>query len=156
MLNYLQVYLFIKMLTKSYTKWPAYQAGVIDEKGNVLIPERLRTPSQVKSFSLFDRLVLGIRKRLTMGVGGATMLSSFAAALYLIEEHKMFTCDLREDFRQVELDSLIEFVEELTTTSSALAVDGTWSPPSYKRKRRNDNFNDDEFERQGFWAINPY
>lgn len=152
MLNYLQVYLFIRLLVKPYNKWDAFKSGVIDDKGNVIVKDKDRSDEQKRAFTLFDRLVLGIKKRLAATKSGITLMSSFAAALYLIEEHSMFSDELNESRLEVDVEDLVEYVEEeLATVSAGLAIDGTWVPKRKKRKGKSDV----KPVTRGIWAVNP-
>jgi hypothetical protein len=86
------VYAFIKRLITPFSEWEAYKLGIIDERGNVLKKRKeLRLQAEVRAFGVFDVLVLNLKKLLEKLPAGQTRLASYAAALWLIREHKAFT-----------------------------------------------------------------
>ena len=49
------VYSFIRKLVTPFEKWDAYEEGIIDEKGNILISRKdYSNNSQKKAFGIFD------------------------------------------------------------------------------------------------------
>lgn len=81
------VYQFLKRIVTPFNQWPAYVAGVIDEKGNIVVKAKDRhSLDQKRSFSKFDLLVLKLKRLLEKVPGGSTRFASYAAALYLIKE----------------------------------------------------------------------
>ena len=100
------VYSFIRRLITPFTEWEAYKLGIIDERGNVLKKRKeLRLQPEVKAFGVFDVLVLNLKKLLEKLPAGQTRLASYAAALWLIREHKAFTPEstLTEDLSDEQL-----------------------------------------------------
>lgn len=94
------VYQFIKRLATPFKEWPAYKEGIIDERGNILIPKKeRRLKKQREAFQTFDLLVLKLKKLLEKFPGGQSRLASYAAALWLIKEWNYFSEDnmLTED-----------------------------------------------------------
>jgi hypothetical protein len=77
---------FLKLLTTKWTDMKAYEEGVIDENGNVIVKAN-RTPAQKSSFTVFHRLVFNVKRLLEKLPFGKTKLASYAAALFLIKEH---------------------------------------------------------------------
>ena len=77
---------FLKLLTTKWTDMKAYEEGVIDENGNVIVKSN-RTPAQKSSFTVFHRLVFNVKRLLEKLPFGKTKLASYAAALFLIKEH---------------------------------------------------------------------
>jgi hypothetical protein len=100
------VYSFVRRLITPFTEWEAYKLGIIDERGNVLKKRKeLRRQEEVRAFGVFDILVLNLKKLLEKLPAGQTRLASYAAALWLIREHKAFTPDsiLTEDISDEQL-----------------------------------------------------
>ena len=95
------VYQFVRRLATPFNKWEAYDQGIIDDKGNILIKKKDRDAKQRKAFGVFDVMVTNMKKLLAKVPGGSSRLASYAAALYLIKEHKAFT-------EESELDTLTE------------------------------------------------
>lgn len=86
------LYQFVRRLATPFEEWEAYEEGIIDEKGNIILPKsQRRTLAQKKAFTKFDLLVLNLKKLLGKLPGGQTKLASYAAALWLIKEEKYQT-----------------------------------------------------------------
>ena len=88
------VYSFVRRLVTPFSEWEAYKLGIIDERGNILKKRReLRRQEERRAFGVFDILILNLKKLLERLPAGQTRLASYAAALWLIREHKAFTPD---------------------------------------------------------------
>lgn len=81
------VYQFIKRLATPFNKWAAFESGVIDERGNIIVPSSERSIEQQKSFKVFDVMILKLKRLLEKLPFGKTRLASYAAALYLVKEN---------------------------------------------------------------------
>jgi hypothetical protein len=100
------VYQFIRRLITPFSEWEAYKLGIIDERGNILKKRKeLRLQPEVRAFGVFDILVLNLKKLLEKLPAGQTRLASYAAALWLIREHKAFTPEsmITEDLSDEQL-----------------------------------------------------
>lgn len=100
------VYSFIRRLITPFTEWEAYKLGIIDENGNVLKKRKeLRRQEEIRAFGVFDVMILNLKKLLAKLPAGQTRLASYAAALWLIREHKAFTPEsmLTEDLSDEQL-----------------------------------------------------
>ena len=105
------VYQFIRRLATPFEKWPAYEAGVIDKKGNILKGKNQRNlKSEKDSFGIFDLMILKIKKLLAKLPGGSSNFASYAAALFLIKEWKHFTNDsmLNESISEENIDRSLD------------------------------------------------
>jgi len=81
-------YRFVKILSTDWKDMDAYEFGIIDENGKVLRKARtLRTSEEKSAYTIFHRLVFGIKRIIEKLPGGRTVAASYAAALYLIKEH---------------------------------------------------------------------
>jgi hypothetical protein len=80
------VYQFIKRLATPFAKWKAFETGVIDDAGAIIIPPKERDNTQKDSFKIFDVMILKLKRILEKVPGGKTRLASYAAALYLVKE----------------------------------------------------------------------
>lgn len=79
---------FVKTLVTAWRDMPAYELGIIDEKGKVLRKWTSLTTDQEKSaYTVFHRLVFNIKRLLEKLPFGQTKLASYAAALFLIKEN---------------------------------------------------------------------
>jgi len=110
------VYSFIRRLVSPFKKWPAYEAGIIDDKGNILIKRKDFTKNAQKdAFGIFDQMILNLKKLLGKLPGGQTKLASYASALWLIREQQRIeaTDYLTEESVESDLDAALErFVNE--------------------------------------------
>lgn len=109
------VYQFVRKLTTPFEKWDAYKLGIIDKDGNVLKKRKTFTrKAETSAFGMFDVMILNIKKLLGKLPGGSSKIASYAAALFLIKEYKVFTDEsmLNEDMTDDELnESLLSFNE---------------------------------------------
>ena len=131
------VYQFIKRLTTPFNETPAFDLGIIDERGNRIKSKELKTTEEKNAYGYFDRLVFNVKKLLERLPGGKNRLASYAAALFLIKEsHKpereYTTKDLQEGFdscmKELEkrtMKNLKDLVEDAPANSSGAAVAGT-------------------------------
>ena len=87
------VYQFIRRLATPFEKWDAYKEGVIDKDGKILVKKNKRGVAQKIAFGMFDVMVLNMKKLLCKLPGGSSKIASYAAALFLIKEYKVFTDD---------------------------------------------------------------
>ena len=131
------VYQFIKRLTTPFNETPAFDLGIIDERGNRIKSKDLKTTEEKNAYGYFDRLVFNVKKLLERLPGGKNRLASYAAALFLIKEvqkpeREYTTKDLQEGFdscmKELEKRTMInlkDLVEDAPSNSSGAAVAGT-------------------------------
>ena len=131
------VYQFLRRLTTPFNETPAFDLGIIDERGNRIKSKDLKTTEEKNAYGYFDRLVFNVKKLLERLPGGKNRLASYAAALFLIKEaHKpereYTTKDLQEGFdscmKELEKRTMInlkDLVEDAPSNSSGAAVAGT-------------------------------
>jgi hypothetical protein len=112
-IDYFLVYQFIKRLATPFSEWSAFKLGIIDERGNILRKRReLKTTEERRAFGVFDVMVLNLKKLLERLPAGQTRIASYAAALWLIREHKAFTPDsLLTEQQHVSDQQLLESAE---------------------------------------------
>lgn len=86
------VYRIIRQLTTPFDQWPAYKTGVIDAEGNIVKkPQDRLKLDEKESFTLFDLLILNVKKLIMKLPLGKTRIATYAAALFLIKEEKNLT-----------------------------------------------------------------
>lgn len=102
------LYRIVRRISTPFEKWDMYKSGVIDEKGNFLIPKEKRTSKQLKSYSYLDIFVLNIKKALAKIPGGSNRIATFAAALYLLKEGRSLKEGFDLDSFMSEFDSYLE------------------------------------------------
>jgi hypothetical protein len=90
-------YRFIKLLVTPFDKTEAYKLGIIDEKGNRVMPppkngirqtkpEPLRTSEEKNAYTILHKLVFNIKKIFDKVPGLRTRLGTYAAALFLLKD----------------------------------------------------------------------
>ena len=90
-------YRFIKLLVTPFEKTDAFKLGIIDEKGNRILPppvggvrqtkpEPLRTSEEKNSYTILHKLVFNIKKLFAKVPGLRTKLGTYAAALFLLKD----------------------------------------------------------------------
>ena len=128
------VYNMVKRLATPFNEWEAYKLGIIDERGNLLKSRKnLRTIKERDAFGLYDLMILKLKRLVEKVPGGKTRLGSYAAALYLVKEGKLYTEEtsdkiLEEEFMKYyttlsEDDINIRF-EEIVNTAGGGNVAG--------------------------------
>ena len=90
-------YRFIKLLVTPFEKTEAFKLGIIDEKGNRILPppirgvrqtkpEPLRTIEEKNAYTILHKLVFNIKKIFGKVPGLRTKLGTYAAALFLLKD----------------------------------------------------------------------
>jgi hypothetical protein len=83
------VYRVLRRLTTPFTEWEAFKLGIIDAKGNILKKRRdLDRVAERQAFTLFDLMILNMKKALAIIPGGQTRVATYAAALWLLREFR--------------------------------------------------------------------
>lgn len=117
MIDLFLVYQFLKRLTTPFTEWPAFAAGIIDADGNVLKKRRdLKTVKERDAFGVFDIMILKLKKLLAKVPGGQSRIATYAAALWLIKEHKEIEDridDLSEDLLEESFNPYLDYTKEM-------------------------------------------
>ncbi len=101
-------YQFVRELTKSWDKTEAFKTGVIDDKGVVIVNKRLRSKEQKASYDAWNRLVYNVKRLFEKIPGGKSNILKFAAALWLLREHK-------DEVNKVWDDTILECMNEEPT-----------------------------------------
>jgi len=90
-------YRFIKLLTTPFEKTDAYKLGIIDEKGNRIMPPpkggvrqtkpaTLGTTAEKNAYTILHKLVFNIKKLFSKVPGLRTKVGTYAAALFLLKD----------------------------------------------------------------------
>ena len=92
-------YRFIKLLVTPFEKTEAFKLGIIDKKGNRVLPPRdpktnirvmraepLRTIEEKNAYTILHKLVFNIKKIFGKVPGLRTKLGTYAAALFLLKD----------------------------------------------------------------------
>jgi hypothetical protein len=87
----------LRMFSTPYEKHPAFEMGIIDDKGNKL--KEPKTAAERDAYTFLDRLAFKIRRALMQSPNRtARRLLTFAAAVALLREHKDIEEMSDEDF----------------------------------------------------------
>jgi len=106
-------YKFIKLLTTPWKKTEAYDEGVVDSKGKLLVPVASQSSAQKKTYTVFHRLVFNLKRIMEKVPFGKSRVASYAAALYLIkEETDMEENDILKVLEDLGYDISIDINEE--------------------------------------------
>ena len=80
-------YKIISTLVTDWEDMPAFEQGIIDEKGKLLKKtSKLKTKEEKEAFTLFHRLIFNLKRLIQKLPGGSSKLASYAAGLFLIKE----------------------------------------------------------------------
>jgi AAA+ ATPase superfamily predicted ATPase len=79
-------YKFVRLLTTKWDQTEAFDAGVIDAKGKLLVKGAQQTSAQKKVYTVFHKLVFNIKRILEKVPFGKSRIASYAAALFLLKE----------------------------------------------------------------------
>ena len=79
------VYKFAKFIAMDWEDWPAYQLGIIDEKGNVIKKKR-QGMEERGNYTLFHRLLRKLKQLLEKVPGMKGKLGKAVAAYFLFKE----------------------------------------------------------------------
>lgn len=82
------VYSFMKRLVLPFKKWPAYQLGIIDERGEVIKKRRTLNDTERAAWGRYDIMIANLKKLIAKIPGGSSMIGSAAAAAFLFRECK--------------------------------------------------------------------
>jgi len=132
------VYEFIKRLATPFDETKAFELGLIDAKGKRL--KYAKTKEEKDAMTLFDRLVLNLKRIISMVPGGSSKIGSYAAALLLIREDENLEkksdtelCEmLMAEMKTLKKSSLKDFKsirEDAPAMSTGAAVAGTGDDP---------------------------
>jgi|TARA_B110000438_G_scaffold12091_1_gene11824 hypothetical protein len=79
-------YKFIRLLVTPWKKTEAFDEGVVDANGKLLVKVKNQTSAQKKTYTIFHRLVFNMKRILERVPFGKSRIASYAAALYLLKE----------------------------------------------------------------------
>mgnify|MGYP000383211177 CR=1 FL=1 len=107
-------YKFLRLLVTPWKKTEAYDEGIINDKGKLLIKVNNQTSAQKKAYTLFHRLVFNIKRILEKIPFGSSRIKSYAAALYLLkEETDMAEEDILKVLEDLGYDTSLDLNEEI-------------------------------------------
>ena len=95
------IYKFLRILTTPWENTDAFKLGIVDDDGKILKKKRtLKTSEEKDAYTMMHRLVWKLKRLMEKIPFGKSRLASYAAALWLIKEHKFQGTDeqLQESF----------------------------------------------------------
>jgi len=122
-------YRFIKLLTTPFNKTEAFKLGIIDEKGNRVMPEpvggvrqtkpaTLGTTAEKNAYTILHKLIFNIKKIFSKVPGLRTKVGTYAAALFLLKDTFKESVDDPDMFEKEFMKYLKEEGHELDNTMS--------------------------------------
>ena len=122
-------YRFIKLLTTPFEKTDAYKLGIIDEKGNRVMPPpiagvrqtkpaTLGTTAEKNAYTILHKLVFNIKKLFAKIPGLRTKVGTYAAALFLLKDTFKESVDDADMFEKEFMKYLKEEGVELDNSIS--------------------------------------
>ena len=122
-------YRFIKLLTTPFNKTEAFKLGIIDEKGNRVMPNpvggvrqtkpaTLGTTAEKNAYTILHKLIFNIKKIFSKVPGLRTKVGTYAAALFLLKDTFKESVDDPDMFEKEFMKYLKEEGHELDNTMS--------------------------------------
>lgn len=81
------VYEFLRRLSTPFIQWPAFKAGIIDDKGNILVSVKDLTPKQQQNWNYIDALSVGIKNLIGRVPNTKQKLATITGTMMLMREH---------------------------------------------------------------------
>ena len=150
-------YRFIKLLVTPFEKTDAYKLGIIDGKGNRIIPGPikgirqtkpvpLRTIEEKNAYTILHKLVFNIKKIFGKVPGLRTKLGTYAAALFLLKDTFKESVDDPDVFEKEFMKYLKEQGFEIDDTISEEVIGFGEILPKGEYTLKNDILNKEEEE----------
>jgi len=116
-------YKFVRLLTTQWKDTDAFEEGVIDDKGKLLIKSKDQTPAQKKVYTVFHKLVFNIKRILEKVPFGKNRIASYAAALFLLkEETGMAEEDILKVLEDLGHNTALDLSEEHKDLNAGLHI----------------------------------
>jgi hypothetical protein len=107
-------YKFIRLLVTPWKKTEAFDEGVINDKGKLLVKVKDQSSAQKKTYTVFHRLVFNLKRLMEKIPFGKSRVASYAAALFLIkEETGMAEEDILKVLEDLGYDTSLDLNEEV-------------------------------------------
>jgi hypothetical protein len=140
-------YKFLRLLVTPWKKTEAFDEGVIDNKGKLLIAYKDQTTAQQKTYTPWHRLVFNLKRLLEKIPFGKGMIKSYAAALLLLREETGMaeedilkvledlgyntSLDLNEEFKEIYIGQHILNHDILESTKGTIVNLDSIEPVTY-------------------------
>lgn len=125
--NNLIAFYVLKLLVQPFTKLDAFKLGIIDARGNNLIPVKdFTTQEQQDAYNYLIRFVINLKRLLMKLPGGDNMTKNLIAAMVLLRENRgendLVDINRFYQIKQI-IDSGILFVDEQILVEKFLVED---------------------------------
>jgi hypothetical protein len=77
-------YKLLELLTKPFSKWDAYELGIIDDNGSII--HQPVSSEEKQAFGFFEKIIRRLKLVVTKTIG-ESRAASILSAIYLIKEH---------------------------------------------------------------------
>ena len=109
----------LTMLCTPFKEFPAYKAGIIDEKGKYILPSYKRTSQQKKSLTYLDKLIINAKKMINKLPGGENKIKNIVSAMILIKE----SVDNNAPECMINEQSLQQILQHISTEQHQRMID---------------------------------
>jgi hypothetical protein len=145
----LVAYRVLSILVTPFKNTQAFKLGIIDEKGNNLIPSKeLKTANELAAYTYLHRFAFNLKKIIGKAPGGSSMLASMVAGLALLKENvegEDFESELKKILDEIEAEKFfppeelgfvkefLEFQEDIANSTGPLV---STDEPVIKSKKK--------------------
>lgn len=106
MIDQLLAFKILMMLVKPFKETRAFELGIVDESGKLLIrPSEFKTSEQKEAYNILTRLVFNLKRIINKTPGGESKLKNIAAAYFLVKEN--MDCDVNEVELELEYNAIL-------------------------------------------------
>lgn len=135
------VYEFIRRLSTPFKGWPAFKAGIIDAKGNILINVKELTPQQQQKWNYLDQISVGIKRLIDRVPGIQPKLKTITGTMLLMKERKEPTHPSEQQLSE-QFDCILNTLQENEVAVNSVGAGNvqSYSPlltRLLRRKRKN-------------------
>lgn len=119
-------YRLLRIVTIPWNKQKAYEVGILDDKGNVLISRHDQTKAQKSIYNAFYRLGINMKRIIEKIPGGKSRIGTYTSALWL----------LKETLHNDSFDFLIEDAVNVAPGSPGSGIPVEERPLGKKKKKK--------------------
>lgn len=106
MIDQLLAFKILMMLVKPFNETKAFELGIIDETGRLLIrPSEFKTSEQKEAYNILNRLVFNLKRIINRTPGGESKLKNITAAYFLVKEN--MDCNVDEVELELEFNAIL-------------------------------------------------
>ena len=106
MIDQLLAFKILTMLVKPFKETRAFELGIVDESGKLLIrPSEFKTSEQKEAYDILTRLVFNLKRIINKTPGGESKLKNITSAYFLVKEN--MDCDVNEVELELEYNAIL-------------------------------------------------